>query len=277
MTLATANFSAAHLPSGFAQAVAKAIADYRASIRSYPLWTLLAWLEIKVKYKRSFLGPLWITLSTGISIATIGPIYSKLMGASMTDYFAYLATSIVLWNFIAGVINDAGNALITSEGILKDTKMPFAMFIFKEIYRNLLLLAHNSVILLILMLFFPFNVNILLFAVSTVVICLNLFWVGLALAILCLRFRDIGQIVASIVQVAFFITPIMWSPQHLGGRHFVIDFNPFYYLIELFRSPLLNANIDLGVLAICVASAIIGNVAVFFFFAAKRARVTYWM
>lgn len=264
-------------PQIISPSISKALHDYIESIQRYELWMALAWFDIKVQYKRSVLGPFWLTLSTGIAIATIGPIYSKLMGASSTNYFAYLATSIILWNFIAGVVNTTDISLISAEGLLKDAKLPFVMFVIKEIYKNLLMLAHTSVIIVILMFFFTFNVNLPLFLVSLVVVVLNLFWVGLFLAVFCTRYRDIAQIVTSLVQVAFFVTPVMWQPHMIGDRHFVVEANPFYYLIDVFRSPLLNAEINVRNLTVCIVAAIVGNVAAFLLFAAKRNRIAYWL
>jgi len=259
--------------------MSKALEDYSAGFQRHVLWTSLAWFEIKVKYRRSVLGPFWITLSTAIAIATIGPIYARLMGSSMDDYFAYLATSIVLWNFLSAAINDNCSSFIAAEGMLKDVKLPLLLFILKDLYRNIILLLHNSVILLILMYFFTFIVNIPLFLLCFVIVVLNLFWVGVVLAIICTRFRDVGQIITSLVQVAFFLTPVMWKPSMLGagGRHLVVDLNPFYYLIDLFRSPLLTGSVDIGHLLICTASAILGNAFAFWFFSKKRARVAYWL
>lgn len=258
-------------------AILKAWDDYAESFRRYELWMALAWFEIKVQYKRSVLGPFWITLSTGIAIATIGPIYSRLMGSKMDNYFAYLATSIILWNFIAGVVNTTDISLISAEGLLKDAKLPFTLFLIKEIYKNLIMLAHTSVIIVILVFFFTFHINLPLFVLSLFVVVLNLFWIGLFLAIFCTRFRDIAQIVTSLVQVAFFVTPVMWQPHMLGDRHFVVDFNPFYYLIDIFRTPILDGNVNLRNLYICIFAAIIGNLVTFFLFAAKRNRIAYWL
>jgi ABC-type polysaccharide/polyol phosphate export permease len=257
--------------------ISKAIKDYVDSFKRYELWMSLAWFEVKVQYKRSVLGPFWITLSTGIAIATIGPIYAKLMGGKTDNYFAYLATSIILWNFIAGVVTTTDIALISAEGLLKDAKLPFVMFIVKEIFRNLITLAHSAVIIVVLMFFFSFNINLPLFLISLVVVVLNLFWIGLFLAIFCTRYRDIAQIVTSLVQVAFFVTPVMWQPHMIGDRHFVVEANPFYYLIDIFRTPLLDGNVNLRNMAVCVAAAIIGNGIAFLLFAMKRNRIAYWL
>jgi ABC-type polysaccharide/polyol phosphate export permease len=257
--------------------ISRAWDDYVETFRRRALWMSLAWTDVRVTYKRSVLGPFWITLSTAIAIATIGPIYARLFGTKLDDYFAFLATSIILWNFIAGTINSTDVALIGAEGMLKDMKMPFTLFVVKEIYKNLILLAHTSVIIVVLYFFFTFHINLFLFLLSLVTVLLNLFWIGLFLAVFCARYRDIAQIITSLVQVAFFLTPIMWQPGMLGDRHIIVAFNPFYYLIDIFRSPILSGNINTRNLTICIAAAVIGNIFTFFFYAAKRRRIAYWL
>jgi ABC-type polysaccharide/polyol phosphate export permease len=264
-------------PRTFSVDVSKALIDYVDSVSRYELWMALAWFEIKVQYKRSVLGPFWITLSTGIAIATIGPIYAKLMGAKIDNYFSYLATSIILWNFIAGVINTTDIALIGAEGLVKDAKLPFIMFIIKEVFKNIIYLAHTSLILVILMFFFTFDVNLPLFILCFSIVVANLFWIGLFLSIVCTRFRDVAQIVTSLVQVAFFVTPVMWQPHMIGDRHFVVALNPFYYLIDVLRNPLLDGRVDLRNLGVCVIAAIVGNAGAFFLFTIARRRIAYWL
>jgi lipopolysaccharide transport system permease protein len=56
----------------------------------------------------------------------------------------------------------------------------------------------------------------------------------------CARFRDIGPIVASIMQIAFFLTPVIWQPQQLGEHAVYLPLNPFFTLIEIVRAPLLG-------------------------------------
>lgn len=261
---------------------AKALADYLATFERFWLWTTLAWFEIKIRYKRSVLGPFWITLSTGIAIATIGPVYARLMGSKIDSFFPYLATSIILWGFISESLKDNCNALIGAEGYLKDMKLPFVMFIIKEIYKNTLLTIHSFIIILVLMFFFTFKMNIPLFLLCWIVVALNVFWIGLVLALVCARFRDVTQIVTSLIQVAFFLTPIMWEAKNIlsSGRSFgslVVLLNPFYYLIDVFRAPLLYGTVNFTNLTICAVAAVLGNVFAFWFFARKRGRITYWL
>ena len=65
-------------------------------------------------------------------------------------------------------------------------------------------------------------------------------WVGLLLGLVSARFRDVPQIVASVVQIAFFLTPIIWKPELLPERALLLDLNPFFHFVEVVRAPLLG-------------------------------------
>ena len=92
------------------------------------------------------------------------------------------------------------------------------------------------------------------------------------------RFRDIPQLINSIVQIVFFVTPIMWKPELLRSRDPIIaDFNPFYHLVEIVRAPLLgqlpSAKSYMAVLLITLVNVMIVGA----FFARFRSRISYWV
>ena len=66
----------------------------------YGIWWGLAWQEIKQRYSRSVIGPFWITLSTGVLVAAMGPLYGVLLGQNVAGYIQHLAVSLIIWSFI---------------------------------------------------------------------------------------------------------------------------------------------------------------------------------
>ena len=119
---------------------------------------------------------------------------------------------------------------------------------------------------------------ILLAIPAFVLILILLFLVSIMLAIVCTRFRDITQIVAVFTQLIFFFTPILWMKKVLSGRHsWISDFNPFYHIIEIVRSPLLGVAPS-GILWIYMLVYIAIAAAMAIFFLKKfRHRVSYWL
>ena len=94
---------------------------------------------------------------------------------------------------------------------------------------------------------------------------------------ICTRYRDVQQILISFMQLIFFITPIFWVTTALRPGHNILKYNPFYYILEIVRAPLLGQTLPPETWLIAVmlgaASFIIGTVV----YAAYRHRLTYWL
>ncbi len=145
--------------------------------------------------------------------------------------------------------------------------------------RNIIIFAHNLIILPIVYLISetPISWHAALFIPGFAIVLANLAWIGYVLAILSARFRDIPQIVQSIVQVAFFISPVVFKPSQLRVDHPVLIFNPFASMLDVMREPLLgqlpNITSYLILLGLLVFGWLLGLV-----FAGKYShRVVYWL
>lgn len=132
-----------------------AVSDVWSGFRSHDIWTMLAWLEIKQRYRRSAIGPFWLTLSTAIMILAMGPLYASLFGQSLDDYFLYLATSIIAWQLISTSINDSCQAFIGAEGFIKQSSLPLSVYVLRIVWKNLIIFLHNSVVIVAVAIFFP--------------------------------------------------------------------------------------------------------------------------
>jgi ABC-type polysaccharide/polyol phosphate export permease len=170
-------------------------------------------------------------------------------------------------------------AFISAEGYIKQMKLPFTVHILRMVWRNLIIFAHNAVIALLVMLFWPPAVtwHLLLIPPAVLFIAINGIWIGLSLGLLCARFRDIPQIVGSLVQVAFFLTPVMWHASMLGRNQWAVAWNPFYHFLEVVRSPLVAAATNWFSWAVVLGITGIGYAAAFLLFARFRARIAYWV
>jgi ABC-type polysaccharide/polyol phosphate export permease len=95
---------------------------------------------------------------------------------------------------------------------------------------------------------------------------------------MCVRFRDIPQIVASLLQVAFFLTPILWQPTMLSGRRVVVvDYNPFYHFVELIRGPLLGHDPSRLSWLVVAAITVVGWAMTLMLYSRYRSRIPYWV
>jgi lipopolysaccharide transport system permease protein len=258
----------------------KAWKDIMLGLSMYPVWWGLAWLEIRQRYSRSMIGPFWITLSMAIMIGAMGPLYGALFGQNISSYIQNLAISLIMWSFISTCINEAGSVFIGAENYIKQVSLPLSVYAYKLIAKNFLILSHNAVIGIVVLLIVPpqnFQ-NIFLFPIGLILIIGNLCWFVLLVGMFSARYRDLPQLVTNIMQVMFFLSPILWTADMLpDNKRYLAEFNPIYHLIEVMRSPLLGYATPTLSWALCFGFLFLGSVGSFFIYARYRARIPYWL
>lgn len=256
-----------------------ALEDFFTGLMSFHVWSTLAWQQIRMRYRRSKLGPLWLTLSTGIMVLTMGPVYGKLFGQPVSEYFVYLTVSLVVWTLISQTILESTAVFIGAEGFIKSVKLPLTIHLFIIMWRSLITFAHNLIVIGLVFLFFPpqLSFSMLLFFPALFLVMINLVWAGLVLGLICARFRDVPQIVQSFIGIAFMLTPIIWQPGLLGKTALFVQFNPFYHAIEIIRRPLLGTYPSATSWAAMLAVAFVGYLIMFLLFSRYRARIAYWI
>ena len=256
-----------------------ALHDLFQGARSRHLWGMLGWQDIRRRYRRSVLGPFWLTISMGVLVAALGTLYGMLLRVEIEHYAPFLALGFIVWTLISGVIIDGCNAFISAEGIIKQVGLPLSVHVYRLLWRNLLILCHNAVVFVIVASIFgvwPGWAG-LLAVPGLALLCLNGIWAGLLLGIISARFRDVPPIVASVVRILFFVTPIIWMPELMPGRAFVLDFNPFYHLVEVVRAPLLGQVPGLVSWVVVSCITLGGWIVAFEFFRRYRSRIAYWV
>lgn len=258
-----------------------ALSDIAGAIKRFPLVGMLGWQDVRQRYRRSALGPFWITLSMGVMIATIGLVFGQLFNTPMQEYLPFLTIGMVLWSFVASVVTEGSTGFIAAEAVIKQLPLPMFVHILRLVWRNLLILAHNLVIVPIVMLIVGKSIGplALLAIPGLLMLALNLSWIALILAILCARYRDIPQIVASVLQVVFYLTPIMWVPKLLPARAavYLLDSNPAFHLMEVVRAPLLGQQPSAENWYAVLAMAAIGWLAAIVVFGRHKRRIAFWL
>lgn len=258
-----------------------ALADITDAIRRYSLIGMLGWQDVRQRYKRSTLGPFWITLSMGVMISTIGIVFGSIFQSPIKEFLPFLAAGMIFWSFTSSVVTDGCTGFIAAEGIIKQLPLPLSVHILRTIWRNTLILAHNLVIypFVLLAVGKPLTCAALMSIPGFFVLVLNLTWVALILAILCTRYRDLPPIVGSILQVLFYLTPVMWMPNLLPERagSYLLDLNPLYHLLALVRSPLLGQPPSTMNWFASAALASVGWVMALAVYGRYKWRIAYWL
>lgn len=255
--------------------------DLKESIKSFHIIKILGSQDIRQRYKRSRLGPFWITISMAVLITTMGLVFGNLFKVDKKEFIPFLTLGLILWTFIMGSISEGCDALISSEGIIKQLPIPIHIHIFRVIWKNFIILLHNIVIFPFVLLAVGKSINfyILLATPGFILLILNLAWVSVIISMLCARFRDMTQIILSLMQVIFYITPIIWMPQLLTNKlgQDLLNINPLYHLLDVVRSPLLGQLPSLSSYIFSIIMAIIGFALSTIVMGKYKNRVPYWI
>ncbi|KAK47613.1 ABC transporter permease [Caballeronia jiangsuensis] len=248
-------------------------------IHAYPIWSTLAWQDIRQRYRRSVLGPFWITLTMVVTIAGMGPLYGALLNISMEEFVPYLALGIITWGLISTLILDGCMVFIGSDSIVRSVRLPITLHVYRTVYRNVLFFAHNVLAYIPVMLYLRLAPRLewLMAIPGLLIIVIAAVPLNIILGIFCARFRDMQPIVGSVVQLAFFLTPIFWKPSALGHRAYVVDFNPLYMFVELVRAPMYGAGLNPKIyIGAGITTLILYAIAIPLFIR-FRSRIAFWI
>jgi ABC-type polysaccharide/polyol phosphate export permease len=204
---------------------------------------LLGIQQLRHRFARSRLGQIWLTVSTALTIGAMGAVWSLLWKQPLREIMPFVGVGIIMWNFITQVLNECTLAFINHGHFYRNQKMNFSVSVYSVIYNNTLILAYNLIIVVVLIIAFgvPINWYQLQIVPAFVLTWITMAWSGYIVAMTCVRYRDIIQLVTSWLQVLFWITPVMWKPDFIPSQYqFIIDYNPFAQFLNLLRNPFLG-------------------------------------
>ncbi|HEV2530845.1 ABC transporter permease [Phenylobacterium sp.] len=256
-----------------------ALRDVRASLQRIGLAWSLAWHDVVSRYRGSILGPFWITISMGLMVAGIGLLNARLFQTSVRDFIPFVATGIVFFGTISGIINEGCDTFVQAKGMLSQTSLPMFTFVWRTVLRNAIYLAHNLVIIVAVLIYFGYwrTINLPVALLGLAFLFINAAWAGMLAAIASARFRDIPQIVISVMQFAIFMTPVFWQPARLGANHAFLQFNPFFHMLEAVRAPLLGAEVHPRTYIFLSVMALFGWGLTFTVFTRIRRRIVHYL
>jgi lipopolysaccharide transport system permease protein len=259
--------------------LAAAVDDMVQGLAHWPLWFTLGNLDIRLRFRRTGLGPIWSTLSFSLLIAALGLVYARVLGEDVRLYLPYLALGLFSWTFIATILQESCDAFVHAETMLKQLYLPRTTLIYRTLWRNLALLGFNfaAILLVLLLCRAGAHRSLPLAAAGLILLCLNLAWVSLLLALATARFRAVSRIVAALLPILMLVTPVIWRPDAVRGLRELAAWNPLWHAIELVRGPVLGETPPLEVWIAAFALALIGGLAAILVFARARARIPYWL
>jgi lipopolysaccharide transport system permease protein len=256
-----------------------ALRDAVEGIKAFPVWSTLAWQDIKQRYRRSVLGPFWITLTMIVTIAGMGPLYAALFRVNAREFIPYLALGIISWGLISMLILESCVSFTGADALIRSVRLPLTMHTLRMILRNAIIFFHNCAAYLPFMLYLDIQPSwtwLMVFPGLALVV-IAAYPLSLILGLFCARFRDMQPIIGSVVQLAFFLTPIFWKPEALGNRVYFAKYNPLFMFVDILRGPIIGyvpgRNVYLGVLMITILLYIVAMP----MFIRFRRRVAFWV
>lgn len=260
---------------------AHASADIWAASRRYEQVAVLGWQDVRQRYRRSFLGPFWLTLSMAILIATVGVVFSQIYRTPITEFLPFLCCSMILWGFVSTTVSESCFGFISAEGIIKQLPIPLYVHVLRVIWRNIIILGHNLIIFPIVLIIFskPLTLSCLFAIPGFLLMIINLGWIALVLGIVCARYRDLPQIVNSVLQILIYLTPIMWMPQSIsdGLGFYLVQLNPIFHFFDIVRAPLLGYSPENISWIVSITIALFGWNMTLFFYGRYKQRIVFWL
>lgn len=253
--------------------------DWWGGTRNVPLWWTLAWYDTVLRYRRSMLGPLWLTISMGLMLLGMGPLYSALFNVPLTRFFPHLTLGIIFWTFFTTTINDGCNVFIAAARYMKSGEFSGSLFVWRSLARNFIQLAHHIVLYVPVALWAGIrpSASMLLFIPGMMIVLMNLHALSITLGIICARFRDVALIMTSVLQLLMFLTPVFWLPDSLPSRAHFILYNPLAQMLDVVRLPLLSDSPAPGTWRFLALFTLLNVAVAAVLYARNRRRLVYWL
>lgn len=221
-----------------------AVADLAQSLAKWRLWLTLAREDIADQYRHTLLGPIWMLLNYLLFVGTLVLIFGT--HGHPTSFVGYMAIGLLVWFYIADVINAAPSLFIREQGFIMGTALPLPVYVFRMCAQSFLRTSYAVVACIGMVLYFGIDVTPL-WAVSLVGIVLIMLTTPAAILVLAMAgvyFPDFRFIVGHLTRLGFFLTPVFWLPSEDGGfRNLLYAWNPFTSYLEIVRAPILEGTV----------------------------------
>jgi lipopolysaccharide transport system permease protein len=260
-------------------AAGPALTDLRRAGRLLHVIAFMAAGDLRARYRRSVLGPFWMTLGTAIGTVGLGLVWSELLRMDRASFVPSLTAGLIMWQLLSGCLTEATTTYWRQSAILRNLSVPLSMPPIQMLLKHLINFVHNLPVFVAVLLIFrvPVGWNTLLVLPCLLLVALNLFWMTLLLAMLGARFRDLEYVIGAAMPLLMFLSPVFYRPSYLPFNGQFVWLNPLSHLIEVVRYPLLGTSPPGFVLLTTLLLAVAGWIFTLWLFNAKRNRIAYWL
>ena len=255
-------------------------ADLSEIISRRRFWLHLGWEDVAKQYRRSFLGPVWISVYTGVFVLTVGIVGADLFAQDMRSYLPHFATGIIFFGFFSTITIEACSVFTSAEAYLKQGSISKMIFVCRLLMKNMFILLHNLFILILVFLWAGMlgDINWFGFLLGLSWFLAAAFFIVPVVGVIATRFRDVPLMIASAMQTMFFLTPVFWRPESLSSEiRDLLFLNPFAIYLELIRRPLVGQALPEGLFTASLAVFSSAVICYFLFFTFTRRKIVYWL
>lgn len=221
----------------------KELHDYR------DLFYFLVWRDIKVLYAQTVLGFTWAILNPAIQIVVFSIIFGKIASVS-TDgvpYILFSTVAIIPWTYMSDAMTAASQSLVAGKQMLGKIYFPRVLFPLTPILAKLVDFAISLVILVLVMIYYQVTPtwNLLILPLLIVAMMLVPTGIGMWLAALAIRYRDVRFAMTYVIKLLIYSAPILYTASAISPElRFWYSVNPIVAVIEGFRACLLGGPIE---------------------------------
>lgn len=215
--------------------------------KSRYFWSHLAFSDVRAKYRRSLLGILWAMLFPLFLTLLLSLVMGHIFRAKINEYAPYVYTGVVIWDFITGSTLAGCNAFINSETYIKQCNHPLVIYPLRVTLSALInfsLSMFGVFIWIILWNYKNIGISWLFIPFSTVLLFYICWPISIISGFINAKFRDFNQIAILGLQAVWYVSPVFINQEifRRSSLSFLVDYNPIYHLLNLFREPLLHGN-----------------------------------
>lgn len=202
--------------------------------RKFLLFNLIS-RSIKLKYRKSYLGLLWTALAPAFSAMIYFFVFRFVIKVQVPNYMTFILSGILAWGFFSASLTNGLESIVGNYGLVSKVPIPLNVFALNECVTLFINFLISQPILLLIMFFTntPFTVNLLYIPLLYLFLFLQGYSLALLLAILFVYFRDLRHLLALLLQMLFYMTPIVYTmdmvPEKLIGYTYFI---PHFYIFE---------------------------------------------
>jgi len=254
------------------------------SLRNPSYWLLTTWFKFLMRYRKMYVGPIWIILGPLAFIFFLGSLFAGYGSIAVEEFIPHLSIGFIVWTLIGGYLLQGPMVYLSNRSNLLLEKSRHTDIIFLDNAQLIIHFLHQAVIMVGVCLVYgtikgPYA---LMSLVGLLIIIINGYWISFVFGFIGARLKDFREVMRPVARVTFFATPIIWMPKDTAGGtkgifQIYIDFNPFNHFLQIVRAPLLNQEIEALTWYVVFSITVLGYLLASVLYWRYRNLIVYWV